>query len=243
MVVFNNLVNWNTWLWALLCTLIYVVVYRMTWWRIYWWGRLSTDNNEDLHTLPTSARESRQILQSDFGMHWQCAIAVSEAIAIQESRIQQGIDTMDTYTYVEILKWCFKQRHLVAAKQVHGCVIRSRMEQNTLVANNLLSLCIRYGRLQDARRAIDEIVQKNVYSWTIVIGGYAHHNQMWQEGAQPNEITYLRILKACASPSALEWCKEVRVHIRHWWAWIRCVCRDGSLNSFSKWNMKASNQL
>lgn len=64
----------------------------------------------------------------------------------------------------------------MAAKQVYDCIIRSRMEQNILAANNLLSVYIRCGRLQDARRAFDELVQKNVYIWTIMIGDYAQHN-------------------------------------------------------------------
>ena len=40
-------------------------------------------------------------------------------------------------------------------------------------------------------------------------------SQMCQEGARPDEITYLSILKACASPVGLKWGKEVHAHIRH----------------------------
>ena len=100
---------------------------------------------------------------------------------------------MDSYTFVEILKWCLKQKHLMAAKQVHDRIIRSRMEQNILAVNNLLSVYIRCRRLQDVRRSFDELVQKIVYIWTIMIGDYAQHNhakdametlnQMRQEGA------------------------------------------------------------
>jgi pentatricopeptide repeat protein len=67
------------------------------------------------------------------------------------------------------------------------------MEQNILVANNLLSVYIKCRRLQDVRRSFDEFIQKNVYIWTIMIGDYAQHNhakdametlnQMRQEGA------------------------------------------------------------
>ncbi|CAM6102793.1 unnamed protein product [Calypogeia fissa] len=40
-------------------------------------------------------------------------------------------------------------------------------------------------------------------------------NQMRQEGVEPNEFTYLSILKACASPAALKWGKEIHECIRH----------------------------
>ena len=116
--------------------------------------------------------------------------------------------------YVEVLQRCFKQKDLVSAKQVHDCIRKSAMEQNIYVANNLLRVYIRCGRLQDARRVFDKLVKKSVFSWTIMIGGYAQHdhaegamevfNQMCQEGAQPDGITYLSILKACAIPVGLK---------------------------------------
>jgi pentatricopeptide repeat protein len=56
-----------------------------------------------------------------------------------------------------------------------------------------------------------------------MIGGYAKHsrgkdamelfNQMRQDGLQPSAVSYLSILKACASPSALKWGKEVHACI------------------------------
>ena len=157
-------------------------------------------------------------------MHLQNARTTSEVVATLKNHVRQGI-TIDSYMYVEVLQRCFKQKDLVSAKQVHDCIMKSGMEQNTYVANNLLRVFIRCGRLQDACQVFDRLVKKNVVSWTIMIGGYAQHdhaedaievfNQMCQEGAQPNEITYLSILKACASPVALKWGKEVHAHIRH----------------------------
>ena len=127
--------------------------------------------------------------------------------------------------YSEVLQRCFKQKDLVSAKQVHDCIRKSAMEQNIYVANNLMRVYIRCGRLQDARRVFDKLVKKSVFSWTIMMGGYAQHdhaedamevfNQMRQEGAQPDEITYLSILKACASPVGSKWGKEVHAHIRN----------------------------
>ena len=126
--------------------------------------------------------------------------------------------------YVEVLKRCLKQKDFTAAKQVHDCIIRSRIEKNTYVANNILSTYIGCERLKDARRVFDGLLKKDVISWNIMIGGYAQYShardamgifhQMLQEGVQPNEITCFSILKACASPSALKWGKEVHAYIR-----------------------------
>jgi hypothetical protein len=68
----------------------------------------------------------------------QRARTTSEAIPILKRRLEQGIAN-GSYMYVEVLKRCLKQVDLIAAKQIHDCIIKSRVEQNTFVANNLLS--------------------------------------------------------------------------------------------------------
>jgi pentatricopeptide repeat protein len=173
---------------------------------------------------PTYARESRQNVQVDYAiMRMRSASALSDAVAVLKDLIHQGV-TLDSYIYVEVLQRCFRQKDLRSAEQVHDCVTRSGMEQNVYVANNMLRVYIRCGKLQEARQVFDKLVRKSVVSWTIMIGGYAQRahamdafelfNQMRQEGAQPNEVTYLSILKACANPAALKWGKEVHGHIR-----------------------------
>lgn len=110
----------------------------------------------------------------------------------------------------------------MAAKQVHDCTIKSGMEQDIHVANNLLNVYIRCGRPQDAHRLFDGLLNKDVFGWTIMVSGYAQHNhakdamevfnQMREEGVQPNEVTDLTILKAFATPAALKLGKEVHVY-------------------------------
>uniref|UniRef100_A0A7I4BBY9 Pentacotripeptide-repeat region of PRORP domain-containing protein n=1 Tax=Physcomitrium patens TaxID=3218 RepID=A0A7I4BBY9_PHYPA len=109
--------------------------------------------------------------------------------------------------------------------RVHDCILKSGMDQNPYVANKLMRVYIRCGKVQDARHVFDKLVKKNVFNWTTMIGGYAEHgrpadaievyNQMRQEGGRPNEVTYLSILKACACPVGLKWGKEIHAHISH----------------------------
>lgn len=67
----------------------------------------------------------------------------------------------------------------------------------------------------------DELHDKNVISWIVTIQGYARYNhaegamEMRHEGVQPNEVTYLSILKAFGSPSALILGREVHARTRH----------------------------
>ena len=153
----------------------------------------------------------------------QTANTTNEASAILKFQVEQGIN-VDSYTYVDVLKRCLKEKDLRVAREVHYCIIKSRMEQDKYVAGSLLSVYIRCGSLQDARQVFDALAKKSVIDWNVMIGGYVQHNrgkdamqlfhQMRQEHVQADKITYLNILKACASPLSLKWGREVHVLIR-----------------------------
>ena len=153
----------------------------------------------------------------------QTANTTNEAIAILKFQVEQGTN-VDSYTYVDVLKRCLKAKDLRVAREVHYCITKSGLEQDKYVASSLLSVYIRCGSLQDARQVFDALAKKNVINWTVMIGGYVQHNrgkdamqlfhQMRQEHVQANEITYVSILKACASPLSLKWGREVHVLIR-----------------------------
>ena len=138
-------------------------------------------------------------------------------------QVEQGIN-VDSYIYVDVLKRCLKEKDLRVARVVHYCIIKSRMEQDEYVASILLSVYIRCGSLQDARQIFDALAKKSVIHSNVMVGGYVQHNrgkdamqlfhQMRQEHVQADKITYVSILKSCASPLSLKWGREVHVLIR-----------------------------
>ena len=177
--------------------------------------------------MHSTARESRHIVQvGGSGVPMESARTTIEAIGNLKNRLEQGL-AINSDMYVEVLRQCLKKKNLRAnlAKQVHDYITQSEMEQDIYVANNLVSLYIKCGDLEAARGVFDKLVKKNVFSWTIIIGGYAKHkgaekamelfNQMCQKGVQPNAFTFSSVLKACTNPSALQWGKEVHACVRH----------------------------
>ena len=177
--------------------------------------------------MSSTARESRHIVQvGGGGVPMESARTTIVAIGNLKNRLEQGL-AINSDMYVEVLRRCLKEKNLGAnlAKQVHDYINQSGMEQNIYVANNLVSLYIKCGDLEAARGVFDKLVKKNVFSWTIIIGGYAKHkgaekamelfNQMCQKGVQPNAFTFSSVLKACGNPSALQWGKEVHACVRH----------------------------
>ena len=177
--------------------------------------------------MPSTARESRHIVQvGGGGVPMESARTMIEAIDNLKNRLEQGL-AINSDMYVEVLKRCLKEKNVRAnlVKQVHDYINQSGMEQNTYVANNLVSLYIKCGDLEAACGVFDKLVKKNVFSWNILIGGYAKHkraekamelfNQMCQKGVQPDAFTFSSVLKAYVNPSALQWGKEVHACVRH----------------------------
>ena len=152
----------------------------------------------------------------------QTANTTNEAIAILKFQVEQGIN-VDSYTYVDVLKRCLKEKDLRVAREVHYCIVKSKMEQDKYVASSLLSVYIRCGSLQDARQVFDTLAKKSVINWNVMIGAYAGSGRgveaydlylkMKEEGFQPDAITHMSLLNDCASTGALEWVKDVHKHI------------------------------
>ncbi|CAM6100547.1 unnamed protein product [Calypogeia fissa] len=189
-------------------------------------GKIESRQQNTIKSHPNygSRDRSRTTSQGSGSTHLHSAGTTSQAIAVLRNRLQRGIPT-DSHKYVKVLQMCLKQNDLTAVKEVHDCIIQSGMEKNRYVAVTLLNVYLKCGGLVDARQVFDQLEKKSVITWTNMIAGYAKRdhaesavelfNQMRQEGAEPDEITYLSILKACSSPLALKWGQEIHECIRH----------------------------
>ena len=90
------------------------------------------------------------------------------------------------------------------------------------VGTALLKMYAKSGSIDDARLVFNRMVERDVVTWTVMIGGLAQHGfgheafslflQMQRGGFVPDAITYMSILSVCSSPGALEWVKEVHSH-------------------------------
>ena len=77
--------------------------------------------------------------------------------------------------------------------------------------------------LDKVRDLFDGICEKDVISLNVMIGGYSHMNnykealalfrKMWQSNIEPNDVTFVSILPACAYLGALDLGKWVHAYI------------------------------
>ncbi|KAJ7295315.1 hypothetical protein O6H91_Y197900 [Diphasiastrum complanatum] len=116
--------------------------------------------------------------------------------------------------YVDLLQFCGKTRNLAAGKQIHAHIATTGFESNLFVASTLVSMYCKCGHLVNAREVFDRMCEKDVVSWNVMIGGYTKQGngrealeifkKMKQEAFQPDGVTFLCLLNACASLGELE---------------------------------------
>eukprot|EP01018_Ginkgo_biloba_P036667 Gb_31697 [translate_table: standard] len=158
-------------------------------------------------------------------------ITADAATLCRESRMKQtlsGLDVMEqqgvaSHSYASLLQACVNTKALVEVRQVHAYMLINGMKRNLLLETKLVNMYIELGSLANARKMFDKMPDRNLFSWTAIMGGYVMHghceqtvalyNQMQEEGMQPDHFIFPKVLKACAHLAALQKGKEIHDYI------------------------------
>uniref|UniRef100_A0A1D1XS08 Pentatricopeptide repeat-containing protein At5g66520 n=1 Tax=Anthurium amnicola TaxID=1678845 RepID=A0A1D1XS08_9ARAE len=127
----------------------------------------------------------------------------------------------DSFTYPFLLKACTS---LEQGKGVHSLILKhGHLMPGVYSQTFLVTFYSVNGDLQSARLAFDRMPERNVVSWTAMITGYVKHkrysdglllfHQMQAAGIEPNEMTLVNVLCACAHLGALEMGRWVHRYI------------------------------
>ncbi|XP_057835812.2 pentatricopeptide repeat-containing protein At3g24000, mitochondrial [Cryptomeria japonica] len=126
---------------------------------------------------------------------------------------------VDHFTFPTILNACSTLPALEQGKQIHASIIRTGFESNRYVGNALVNMYAKCQILDDAKKVFDSIPERDVVSWTAIVGVYVESGnneevlqlfrQMREAGITPDEFSLASVLSACASLSALAQGKQV----------------------------------
>ncbi|CAM6065707.1 unnamed protein product [Sphagnum tenellum] len=93
-------------------------------------------------------------------------------------------------------------------------IVQSGYESNVFVCNSLIDMYAKCGSIEDAWKVFNKMLTRDVVSWSAMIGGHVKcgqghraleiSQQMQHEGVQPDPVTFVGMLNACASVAALE---------------------------------------
>lgn len=125
----------------------------------------------------------------------------------------------DEVTFLIMFKVCGSLQSLEQGKWMHDRMIKAGIVANISIESTLIDMYANCGCIEDACRLFDKMSRRDVVAWTAMVSGYSKHGHakeavkllhfMENEGIQPNEVTFVNILSACASPIHLECGKQI----------------------------------
>ncbi|XP_076960502.1 pentatricopeptide repeat-containing protein At2g20540-like [Bidens hawaiensis] len=93
--------------------------------------------------------------------------------AVEHNRI-----TPDHYTFTFLITSCTHQNSELHGMVIHGIVIKNGCLSNLYLSNALINFYAVFCILNDARKMFDEMPERDVFSWTSLLGGYAKQGEM-----------------------------------------------------------------
>lgn len=120
----------------------------------------------------------------------------------------------DWISLLSVLPACTQLGALELGKWIHFYAEKNGLLQKTSVCNALVEMYAKNGNIDQAWQVFNKMLQRDVISWSTMIGGLANHGkapeairlflEMQKTTIEPNEITFVGLLSACAHAGFLE---------------------------------------
>lgn len=123
------------------------------------------------------------------------------------------------------LKSCIRISSYEGGIQVHGKILRDGHQSDNLLLTTLMDLYSCFGRFCEARNVFDEMSHRDTVAWNVLVSCYLRNKrtrdalslfdvmQSEEYGCEPDEVTCLLMLQACANLNALEFGERVHLYI------------------------------
>ncbi|XP_021300029.1 pentatricopeptide repeat-containing protein At5g16860-like [Herrania umbratica] len=159
-------------------------------------------------------------------------------------------------TLVSLLSACALIEALVEGKETHCYAIKCVLNydwndpgEDLMVINGLIDMYAKCKSTNVARSMFDSVApsNRNVVTWTVMIGGYAQHgeandalklfSEMFQEdkSVKPNTFTICCALMACAHLAALRFGTQIHAYIlRNWYESVLLFMKNCLIDMYVK---------
>ncbi|MQM16558.1 hypothetical protein Taro_049516 [Colocasia esculenta] len=114
----------------------------------------------------------------------------------------------DDVTFLTLLTTFSSTPLLRMGMTVHAHILKRGFLRENFISNALIDLYSQCGSIKDSREVFNEIVDKDVVTWSLMLKAYAQNgsvdealglfHQMRETATRPNHITFISILSACS---------------------------------------------
>ncbi|KAF2613213.1 hypothetical protein F2Q70_00011194 [Brassica cretica] len=161
--------------------------------------------------------------------------------------------SLDSVVMVSLVTACGQLGTLKHGKSVHGWCIRRCPCLGLNLGNAVVDMYVKCSKLVYAHRVFVEMPSRDVISWSSLVLGYGLDgdvvmlvklfDEMLEEGIEPNAVTFLGVLSACAHGGLVDksWLyfrqmQEYKIvpELKHYASMADCMARAGLLEEAEK---------
>ncbi|XP_059625053.1 pentatricopeptide repeat-containing protein At3g22690 [Cornus florida] len=166
-----------------------------------------------------------------------------EAILLYIRMVASGV-MPDKFTFPFVLRACAEVAAFHEGVQLHGSVVKMGLQGDVFIQNSLIHFYSECAKIGIARKVFDEMLKRNVVSWTSLICGYARRDQpkeavslffeMVSGGIRPNSVTMVCVISACAKLRDLDFGERVCAYIGESGIEIKTVLVNALVDMYMK---------
>ncbi|KDP26040.1 hypothetical protein JCGZ_21073 [Jatropha curcas] len=171
-------------------------------------------------------------------------IPSKEPIHLFKDMVGKGYPNPNTFTMAFVLKACSIIMALEEGKQIHAQILRSGFSSSPYVQSSLVNFYSKCEEITIARKVFDEITERNLVCWSAMVSGYARlgminealimFREMQVVGIEPDEVSLVGVLSACAMVGALDIGKWVHAYIKKRMIHVDLELNTALINMYAK---------
>ncbi|PWA75391.1 tetratricopeptide-like helical domain-containing protein [Artemisia annua] len=161
---------------------------------------------EEAEKIFWSIEEKDMISWNTFIAAYCHALDYTKGIKVFYEMLRTHNSTPDDFTYTSALSACSGLASSLLGRQIHGYLIRTRLNYDTGVANALVNMYAKCGSIKHAVTIFNQTRFHNLLSWNTLMAGFANHglgkqaielfNQMKELHMKPDSVTFIALLSA-----------------------------------------------
>ncbi|KAJ0770950.1 putative tetratricopeptide-like helical domain superfamily [Helianthus annuus] len=135
--------------------------------------------------------------------------AVNAFLRMRESEV-----IPNEYTLAAVISGCANTAQIDLGQQFHAHVLHNGLMSCMSVANSVMTMYSKCGKLHLSSIVFHEMTQKDIISWSTIIGGHAqggfgeeafqYLSLMKKDGPKPTEFAFSSVLSVCGNMAILE---------------------------------------
>lgn len=120
---------------------------------------------------------------------------------------------LNTYILPLVIRACRDSKDEIMGRSVHSIVLKSGLLLDNFVCATLVDMYVKCKAIDEARQLFDNMPSKDLVTWTVMVGGCVESgnaneslvlfDRMREEGIEPDKVTMVSVVYACAKLGAL----------------------------------------